>query len=167
MESAPVLHQLACEDVEPLLPMVADGAIDCGSDPAVFAHLARCNECQDVLARHDLITIALAQGGGPQTAAPVRGWHYRLPWPAAAAAVVAVAVLTGWALERPARAQPALAAAKDYRVLQIIDGKLGHPVYAVVTRDGKVMIIDPQAVDGASSAEARELHPVVDNYSTH
>jgi hypothetical protein len=167
MDTAPDIHQLGCEDVEPLLPLAADGAIDVSSDPAVFAHLARCSECQASLARHDLITIAL-ECGRSQVPAPVeRGWHYRLPWPAAVAALVAVAVLVGWAADRPLAPSPALAAAApDFQVLEVTDSKLGHPLY-VVSRDGKVMIIDPQAVDGASSSDVRELHPVVDKLSTH
>jgi hypothetical protein len=166
MDTAQDITQLGCEDVEPLLPLAADGAISAASDPAVFAHLARCSECQESLARHDLITISLECGRGQARCAVERSWHYRLPWPAGVAALVALAVLVGWASQRPVGEHQAVAKAPDYQVLQITDGKLGHPVY-VVMRDGKVVIIDPQAVDGASSSEGRELHSVVDKLSTH
>jgi hypothetical protein len=166
MDHAPDLNLLGCEDVEPLLPLAADGLIDVASDPAVFAHLARCSDCQEGLARHDLITIALECGRGQVRSPAQRGWHYRLPWPAAVAALVALAVLVGWAAGRPPEQNPALAQAPAFRVIQIPDGNLGHPVYGVM-RDGKVTIIDPQAVDGATSSEGRELHPVVDKVSTH
>src|SRR5580658_5260309 len=142
MDPAPANHQLGCEDVEPLLPLAADGAISVASDPAVFAHLARCSDCQESLARHDLITIALECGRGQAHAPEDRGWHYRLPWPAGAAALVAVAVLVGWVAQHPQGQRPALAAkASDFQVFQITDAKLGHPVFGV-WRDGKMMIID-------------------------
>jgi len=55
--------ELSCDDVNQLMPIIADGTIDVATDPAVFAHLSRCDDCQEALARHDLITLAMA----PQT----------------------------------------------------------------------------------------------------
>jgi hypothetical protein len=164
MDSAPDLHQLSCEDVDPLLPLAADGAIDAASDPAVFAHLARCCDCQESLARHDLISLALESGRGQPRREQGRGWHYRLPWPAAAAALVAMAVTAGWAANRPAAPGQPVAKAPDFQVQKVLDGRQGHPVYTV-WRDGKMMIIDLQAVDGASSSESREVHPVDNKFS--
>jgi hypothetical protein len=158
------LHQLSCEDVEPLLPLAADGMIDAASDPAVFVHLARCCDCQEGLARHDLISLALESGRGQARPGHERGWHYRLPWPAAAAALVAVGVLVGWAGQRPAEQHPQLAQAPGFKVLMVPEGRQGHPVYGV-WRDGKMMIIDLQAVDGASASDSREVHPVDNKYS--
>ena len=94
---------LTCEEVEALLPLVADGALDADADPALFMHLARCCECQDALLRHDLVTVALevtrpgavAGGSARRPAAPrtvIR--QIFLPWPAAlAASLVAAAGL--------------------------------------------------------------------------
>ncbi len=158
-------HLLSCEDVEPLLPLAADGAIDAASDPAVFAHLARCCDCQEGLARHDLISLALASGRGQVRPERELGWHYQLPWPAAAAALVAAALLVGWTMQRPQERRAQLAQESDVQVRMVPDGRQGHPVYRV-ERDGRMMIIDLQAVDGARSSESREVHPVDNKFPT-
>src|SRR4051812_4554295 len=83
---------LSCSEVEPLLPMVADGALEHAKDPALFAHLAECEHCQETLAQHDLISLALNKGD----LAPVSQCfeHIRIPLPMslAAAALVMCAV---------------------------------------------------------------------------
>lgn len=88
-----------CDEVEALLPLVADGAIDEQADPALFAHLSTCEHCQESLAAHDLVTIALEQprAPAPRILRPV--WRRSLPL--AAAAMLAVGV-TGWVAARPA-----------------------------------------------------------------
>ena len=81
--------QLCCEEIESLLPLVADGALDAESDPALFAHLARCVTCQESLACHDLVALSL-------TRTPMRP-HSRflrraipLPWAIGSAAALMV-----------------------------------------------------------------------------
>ena len=53
--------KLSCEEAEALLPLVADSALDADSDPALFAHLARCVICQESLACHDLVALSLTR----------------------------------------------------------------------------------------------------------
>ncbi|MBN8526572.1 MAG: zf-HC2 domain-containing protein [Planctomycetes bacterium] len=48
---------MSCAEAEPLLPLVADGALDPDSDPALFAHLAACPACQRVVALLDLVGL--------------------------------------------------------------------------------------------------------------
>jgi len=161
---------LTCEDVEPLLPLVADGAIMASSDPAVFAHLSRCVECQDSLARHDLITLGLECGRG--TVCAVRSaaaWHYRLPWPAATAAGLAVALLGAWALQHAAGGSapaPVLAQRADTQVISVPGPDPSRPYYVVVQGD-HVSVIDPQAVDGSISRDSSAVHPVMRRINTH
>lgn len=140
--------ELTCEEVDALLPLVADGAIDADADPALFAHLARCCDCQDALMRHDLVTVALeaTRTDVPTTAArpaPIR--HVFLPWPAAlAASLAAAAGLWGWlATLQASRTTPQAPATQVVQVL----GTDGQPVYVVVQGE-QVTVIDPRAIDG-------------------
>lgn len=99
-----------CAEAEPLLPLVADGAVDPDSDPALFAHLAACPACQRAVAAHDLIGLAIARS------APLRLPRRRTRrWlPAALAAGLAAAaglwLMTGDAPSTPPAPAPALAA---------------------------------------------------------
>ena len=174
MSGSPVDHtndeqtsrDLTCEEVAALLPLVADGALDAAADPALFTHLARCCECQDDLMRHDLVTVAL-EATRPATAdssvsrqrepkrEPIR--HVFLPWPAALAASLAVAVgLWMWL----ASMQPGRTAhtAPATQVVQMV-GADGQPVYVVVQGD-QVTVIDPRAIDGKAPANQPQVTPV-------
>ena len=83
---------MSCAEAEPLLPLVADGAVDPDSDPMLFAHLASCPDCQRIVASHDLIALAIASTPRPAPRASIlRLW----PWAAAAAAAVLVALGLG------------------------------------------------------------------------
>lgn len=150
-----------CEDVESLLPLVADGALDAAADPALFAHLARCCTCQEALAHHDLVTIALeatrpaALPSAPARREPIR--HVFLPWPAAlAASLAAAAGLWMWlATLHHERATPAAAATQ---VVQVMAAD-GHPVYVVVQGE-QVTVIDPRAIDGKAASGQPQVQPV-------
>ena len=96
---------LTCDEVEALLPLVADGSLDEVSDPALFTHIARCCPCQDSLARHDLVGLALEHGleqaAGAATDVATKDRHIRFA-PAlasACAAGLALAVAGGWYAE--------------------------------------------------------------------
>jgi hypothetical protein len=80
---------MTCAEAEPLLPLVADGAVDPDSDPALFSHLAACPACQRVVASHDLIALAIARAPAPRRRAPI---VRLLPWTAAAAAGLLLAL---------------------------------------------------------------------------
>ncbi len=98
---APEDLALSCDEVEALLPLVADGSLDEVSDPALFAHIARCCPCQDSLARHDLVGLALEQGHEQAAAVATKDRHIRFT-PAlasACAAGLALAVTGGWYFE--------------------------------------------------------------------
>lgn len=144
-----------------LLPLVADGALDAEADPALFAHLARCNECQDALARLDLVQLALetSRPALSPTAVPWRRAAARqvfLPWPAAlAASLAAAAGLWAWLATFEARPQPTSPAPQ---VVQMLD-KDGQPVYVVV-QDGQVTLIDPRTIDGKGGTSQPQVVPV-------
>lgn len=150
----------SCEDVEPLLPLIADGAIGVEQEPAAFAHLADCAHCQEQLARHDLVTLALAPAAAPvrRRAAVLR---LPLPWAAATAASIAALVAAGWALHADRRAETALAAtapASDTEILAVPGRRPGEEVY-IIRRNGPdgptVLVVDPR--DGARPGDGTEV----------
>ncbi len=159
---SPSARDLTCEEVTALLPLVADGALDADGDPGLFAHLGRCCECQDVLMRHDLVTVALERtrpASSVSTASPRRVpiRHVVLPWPAAlAASLVAAAGLWMWlASLQQARTAPTTPAMQVVQVL----GADGQPVYVVVQGD-QVTVIDPRVMDGKASSNQPQVQPV-------
>ncbi len=140
-------RELACDEVVPLLPMVADGAIEPAADTPLFEHLARCTDCQDHLARLDLVTLALEQGHSLAPTTP-RALRFRLPLPfaAAAAGLAVTAVWLGFApSETSATALPVT------QVFQVPGSNAKHPVYVVIS-GGQATVVDP-AADGAAGAE--------------
>ncbi len=88
-----MINDLACEDAEAFLPLVADGALTPEGDPALFEHIARCPACQESLARHDLVSLALAPV--PRVPRLVRV-RLPLPWAFASAAGIACAASVCW-----------------------------------------------------------------------
>ena len=154
--------QMTCAEAEPLLPLVADGAIDPDSDPSLFAHLADCPDCQRIVASHDLIALAIAR---PATVPSRRNLILRL-WPLAAAAGLALAA-AGWMLirepVRPAAAMvatvPAPAPIMATEPTTLVAPAASSPdVIAVPHADGSVTYLvrqdagwvhlDPAALDG-------------------
>ncbi len=93
--------EATCDEVEALLPLVADGSLDETSDPALFAHLARCCACQDSLARHDLVELALEKGFAAEvpTAGKSRLIRFTPAFASACAASLALAMAGGWYAE--------------------------------------------------------------------
>ncbi len=138
-----------------MLPLVADGALDADGDPALFAHLARCQACQDSLARHDLVSLALA--GAPHRALSLH--RHQLPMPVAlgAAAAFACAGLISWQLVgNPAPAAAARSFAERTRLPpsettpQAIDGIPSDA--AGESREGLDADTGSMAVDNAQAA---------------
>ena len=86
-----------CDEIEALLPLVADGSLDERQDPGLFDHLARCERCQDSLTTHDLVTLSLESR--PRSAMSAAPRVIRPDWtrfiPAAAAALLVVSA-TAW-----------------------------------------------------------------------
>jgi anti-sigma factor RsiW len=144
---------MTCEEAEVLLPLVADGALDTTADPALFAHLARCEQCQEALMRHDVVSLALTRSRPASLMAtgPARRWRVRtLPWPVAlAASLAAAAGLWGWLATLP-RATPSTPA---LQVVQV-PGPDGQPVYVVLDGD-RMTVVDPRALDGRAPAAAQ------------
>ena len=94
-------HALTCDEVEALLPLVADGSIDLATDVALGAHLGACTQCQDSLARHDLVDLALRR---PSPSDRPRG-RLHLPWPVALAVAASLVAAVGgswWLFSTPA-----------------------------------------------------------------
>jgi hypothetical protein len=151
---------MTCEEAAALLPLVADGALDAAADPVLFAHLARCCDCQDALMRHDLVGLALEATRPAQATAqtprraPIR--HVFLPWPATlAASLVAAVGLWMWlATLHHERAVTAPAV----EVVQVL-GPDGQPVY-VVMQDGQMTVVDPRVIDGKAPAAQPQVTPV-------
>lgn len=152
---------MTCEEAEALLPLVADGSLDADADPVLFAHLARCCDCQEALMRHDVVSIALettrpaSATGEVRRREPIR--HVFLPWPAAlAASLAAAAGLWMWlaTLQQPRAAQ----AAPAMEVVQVL-GADGQPIY-VVMKDGQMTVVDPRAIDGKTPTTQPQLTPV-------
>jgi hypothetical protein len=91
---------LTCDEVEALLPLVADGAIGAEDDPDLFTHLAACPDCQADLALHDLTTLALGHGRSPVAIAAddeaVQVIHLRWPTVAGSVALAAGLAVAVW-----------------------------------------------------------------------
>lgn len=155
-------ESMSCAEAEPLLPLVADGALDPDSDPALFAHLAACPACQRLVAQHDLIDLAIRQAGPVERprASIIRFWPY------AAAACLAIAAgiwLQGGSMPpaaptaplatapapvptAPAPA-PAAAPAPDSPDVIALRRADGSAVYLI--RQGDTWVaVDPAAMDG-------------------
>lgn len=156
------LPEITCAEAEPLLPLVADGALDAEADPGLFAHLAGCPDCQEALARHDLITLAIGQGAAaPAPRLTVR--HYRLPrfvvWASAAALVVGLGGLA-LAIRGGSSGTPTVAQREIIRVSDPAD-PASAPYFLI--RDGdRWERVDPKRLDGDADtgAAAREATPV-------
>ena len=80
---------LSCDEVEELLPIVADGTLNDVSDPTLFMHLADCERCQQSLVTHDLIAVSLPRAARLPQPRMLRPWWQRaLPVAAAASLLV-------------------------------------------------------------------------------
>lgn len=133
--------ELGCEEVEALLPLVAEGAITPEDDAELFAHLAECPDCQADLALHDLTTLALSHGREPQ---PVAGDEaaevIRLPWTAVAGGLLVAAGLVVAAWLGLSGAEPIAPVAEPPRTT-VVDVRIdedGNEVF-VVEQDGELI----------------------------
>jgi hypothetical protein len=156
-----------CADIEPMLPIIADGGLDPSTDIEIFAHLARCQDCQAALARHDLVTLAIANGAeAPPQTTRLELVHFRLPLPyAIAAAAAAVFALTGawWltnAAQQPSAPQSAMLAQANEIIRITKPGQPNDQPYYLIVQDGRVTLIDPQAVDGIVPPHTEQAVPV-------
>ena len=176
--------ELTCDEVESLLPLVADGALDEQADPALFVHLSACEHCQESLAAHDLVTIALEQPRAPAPKVLRPTWRRSLPLAVAAMLAVGVA---GWVAARsaadgapasviaaaaPAAAAPdttakskaapaptvaAVTAAPlriDVEVVALPGSTTAHPHYLVRKHD-QVLLVDPVEATQEAPADAK------------
>lgn len=165
MTSDPIVpSRLTCAEVEPLLPLVADGALDDRGDPDLFLHLVDCDHCQAVLASHDLLTLTLERTptvpvervirwripvalAASVLAAAVTGWLW-IPGPVSGEATSAVAVATP--KSTPASAAPtAVVPLPDNPVIEIDVAAVPSPIPGrtmfVVRRGEQVLLVDPVA----------------------
>lgn len=145
----------SCADAEPLLPLVADGALRAEDDPALFDHLAACPRCQDSLARHDLVSLALTRTA-PLPAARPRIIRHRwwLAVPVAAAAALAVSVALPASPPAP-QAAPAVAVKTTIppaqepviieRDVAAIPAGVPGKRMMLVRRGDQVLLVDPAA----------------------
>jgi hypothetical protein len=161
-------HEMDCAEAEALLPLVADGALDAEGDPALFAHLARCAACQDSLARHDLVELALARDGVGAAAPRARRYRLPLPWAIASAACLMLAVALGWTYVREARQEADYAARlaaitpppqPETEVISLGGDDPRHPSY-VILQDGQAVLVQPNAPQQPNAQRRSLAHPV-------
>lgn len=152
-----------CAEVEQLLPLVADGALDAEADPVLFAHLAACAECQEALARHDLITLAIGQGAAAP-APRLAVVHFRLPRVVAWASAAGLAICLGGAAWWARGATPAATVVADREVIHVTDpANADAPGYYLIREGGQWQRIDPGRLDGdrpAAGTVNRDSTPV-------
>ena len=171
---------LTCDEVEGLLPLVADDAVDPDGDPALFAHLAHCTRCQDSLARHDLVSLALARR--PEVVPEKQ--PLRFPVRLLAAAGIAVVLGAAWlvvsrqAVENraePIASQPAtknppagMPAPAEVAAVPVVDpprvyrvrvGDPARPLYLIVDDQGST-VVDPHGGDGRTASGRGDAVPV-------
>ena len=154
---------LTCAEAEPLLPLVADGALSPADDPALFEHLAACPRCQESLAHHDLISLALAQ---PRPAAPKprvirHRWWLALPVAAAAGLVLNLLLApSGTAPSQPPMAAispPAPAQTEPIiieRDVAAVPGGMPGKRLILVRRGDQVVLVDPAASEESPRQDA-------------
>ncbi|MBA3710563.1 MAG: zf-HC2 domain-containing protein [Planctomycetes bacterium] len=176
MNAASPAVELPCEEIEAMMPLIADGVISEHTDPTVFAHLARCMECQESLARHDVVSLALERGLPIEAAsAQARAWRYRLPLPlaAAVAAGLLVAIGSAWValvdtghqheLMSRVAAMPGHGvepARPDTEIISIPGPDPQHPRYVILQGD-RTTLVDPSAAGQRRSGRTAPLvHPV-------
>ena len=138
-------ESMTCCEAEPLLPLVADGAIDPDSDPSLFAHLAACPACQRAVAAHDLIGLAIARPSTrPQRASLLRFWPY-----AAAAGLI---LATGAVVAQPGRAPTATVAqiAESAQAALTVPPPVAAEAKAETKAEAPTDVIAVQRTDGST-----------------
>ncbi len=140
---------MSCDEVQALLPLVADGSLDQTGDPVLFEHLAHCHECQDALVRHDLLAVALERS---RPAVPRSGNRlvFRLPLPLAAAATLLLGAGVWFAVQAVLASQPTVVPLVD---VTRVPGPDGRMQYEIRQGDG-VQLVDPERVDRAGAGAA-------------
>lgn len=136
---------MSCEDCEALLPLVADGALDAEGEPALFAHLADCPRCQESLAAHDLVALALGEAPPAPRRDAIAFPLARMWMGMAAALLVAVALAAVWGGSQRGGASPALA---QQELIEVIDPGTGATRQVLLIRQGdRSTVIDGDALD--------------------
>lgn len=172
---------LSCDEVEELLPLVADGTLDEGGDPTLFMHLADCERCQHSLVTHDLIAVSLPRAARLPDLRSIRPWWFRaLPVAAAASLLVGGSWLAVASRETapvagpvstPAKAAPVVAATApktiapkpsahsgsievEVEVVVLPGSTTAHPHY-LVRRGEQVLLVTPQVAPAEAPSDAR------------
>ncbi len=167
--NTPALESMSCAEAEPLLPLVADGALTATDDRALFDHLATCEACQEALARHDLISLALtAPGPAPAVRRPriIRnGWWLAVPVAAAAGLTLTVALApmspsATTPASTPVTAQVTPPVATDpapvviERDVASLPGNVPGKKLILVRRGDQVLLVDPAAPADSGRTDA-------------
>lgn len=150
-------QELSCDEVEALLPLVADGVLGATDEPNLFAHLSGCPRCQASLANFDAIDIILSNGHSPQPAhLGPEVVHYRLPlpWALAASALLGLALGT-WLLSTTPSGNGAssttstTATSPGIEILDVLPVGPGREQPVFVIRDGEtIRVISGNQLDG-------------------
>lgn len=163
--------QISCQDVEELLPLIAEGLIDPDSDAEVFEHLADCEACQEQLHQHDELTLALGQGRMFDTQTRRADViHFKLPRSlAAAAAAILLAcigllgayssgVLHGTEHADPSESMLSLEQ-PETQILEVLPPQPGDDVPMIIIRhNDRTMIMRQDQIDSGSSSEHLDAH---------
>ena len=160
--SAPSVQQMDCIEVEELLPLVAEGLIDPDSDPAVFEHLAGCDQCQASLEMHDLVTLQLSHGSDLSPASPRSDViHFQLSRPLAMAAsflLVAMLGLTvglGWQSSQDQLSTETISEKPETQILDVLQARSDDESPLIIIRHQDQTIVVPQhQIDNGNSSNA-------------
>ena len=142
---------LSCDEVEELLPLVADGTLDDASDPTLFTHLADCDRCQQSLVTHDLIAVSLPRAARLPEPRIIRPW-----WQRALPAAVAASLVIGGGWWVVASHESAPVSGPSASVASVASGAKAVPVAppgTAASMPPKVLAAKPAAHPGPIDVE--------------
>lgn len=171
---------LSCDEVEELLPLVADGTLDEVGDPTLFMHVADCERCQVSLVTHDLIAVSLPRAARLPAPGRIRLIHKK--WQRALPAAIAASLLVGagWLVvasretasapgpkpaqvtaampTKPVAGKPAAHPSPpdvEIEVVALPGSTTAHPHY-LVRRGEQVLLVTPQTAPAEAPSDARQ-----------
>lgn len=150
MSTSSICH-MDCNEVEELLPLVAEGLLDPDSDPAVFEHLADCDHCQASLEMHDLVTLQLSQGSDLTPASPrTEVIQFQLSRPLAMAASFLLVAMFGlfaglaWQQNHEQVSNEQISEKPETQILDVLQARSDDESPLIIIRHQDRTIVVPQ-----------------------